>query len=124
MSSLGSFQKQHFSNGLKRAEFSSGLLAFFQRAAFASLVCTGVTPIPFEPFRLAAILIRYNVPKYRLAFVARFIHYYFIALIGHLYPIPNRYLIVMAIVLLMISVIGAFLKGRTPPRPFNLTKFF
>lgn len=97
---------------------------FFQSAALACLIFTGVTPIPFEPFRLAAILIRYNVPKYLLAvFIGRFIRYYLIALIGYLYPISNRYLIVMLIVLIVIPVIGIFVKGRTTTRTFNFTKF-
>ena len=97
---------------------------YFQRAAFACLIFTGITPIPFEPFRLAAILVRYNVPKYLLAvFVGRFIRYYLIALIGHLYRIPNGYLIAMVIALLMISAIGVFIKGRTTARPSNSTKF-
>ena len=97
---------------------------YFQRAAFACLIFTGVTPIPFEPFRLAAILIRYNVPKYLLAvFIGRFIRYYLVALIGHFYSIPNRYLIAMVIALIMISVIGVFVKGRTTTRTSKSTKF-
>ena len=97
---------------------------YFQRASFACLIFTGITPIPFEPFRLAAILIRYNVPKYLLAvFIGRFIRYYLVALIGHLYFIPNRYLIAMVIALIVISVIGVFVKGRTATRACNSTKF-
>ena len=76
---------------------------YFRRSAFVCLVFTGLTPIPFEPFRLAGILIRYNVPKYLLAvFLGRFPRYNSIALIGHLFLIPNRYLVVMFIVLIMI----------------------
>ncbi|MCH8290434.1 VTT domain-containing protein [Candidatus Poribacteria bacterium] len=87
---------------------------YFQQATFPCLVFTGFTAIPFEPFRLAAILIRYNVPKYLLAvFVGRFPRYYFIASIGHLFPIPNRYLIVMLIVLFAVPMIGVFIKKRT-----------
>ena len=100
-------------------------LALFKdsRPRFACPVFTGFTPTPFELFRLAAILIRYNVPKYLLAvFVGRFIRYYFTALIGHLYPIPNWYLIIMVIALLMIPAIGILVKRHTASRPFNLTK--
>ena len=98
---------------------------FSKTAAQGSLapVFTGVTPIPFELFRRAAILIRHNVPNYLLAvFVGRFIRYYFTALIRHLYPIPNRHLIIMVIALLMIPAIGVFAKRLTASRPFNLTK--
>ena len=100
-------------------------LALFKdnRPRFACPVFTGVTPIPFELFRRAAILIRHNVPKYLLAvFVERFIRYYFTALIRHLYPIPNRHLIIMVIALLMIPAIGVFAKRLTASRPFNLTE--
>lgn len=97
---------------------------YFQRATFACLIFTGFTPLPFEPFRLAAIVIRYNVPKYLLAvFVGRSIRYYLIALIGHTYPIPNRYLIVMLIVLIAFPMISVFVKGRPMTRLLNLTKF-
>ena len=59
---------------------------YFQRAAFACLIVTGLTPIPFEPFRLAAILIRYSLPKYLLSvFIGRFIRYYLLAWTGHVY---------------------------------------
>ena len=89
---------------------------YFRRSAFVCLVFTGLTPIPFEAFRLAGILIRYNVPKYLLAvFLGRFPRYYSIALIGHLFLIPNRYLVVMFIVLIMILLIGVFAKGRKMP---------
>lgn len=96
---------------------------FFQRAAFPCLIFTGVTPIPFEPFRLAAILVRYNVPKYLLAvFIGRSIRYYLVALIGHLYPIPNRYLAIMVVVLFMIPVISVLVKKRNMSQPTNPTK--
>jgi membrane protein YqaA with SNARE-associated domain len=86
---------------------------YFQRSAFFSLVFTGFTPIPFEPFRLAAILIRYNMSKYLLAvFIGRFPRYYLVALIGYRFPIPTHYLIAMLIVLLVVPVIGTVVKGR------------
>ena len=66
---------------------------YFQRAAFACLIFIGLTPIPFEPFRLAAILIRYNLPKYLLAiFIGRFIRYYLVAQIRHFYSMQRSVL--------------------------------
>lgn len=87
---------------------------YFQRAAFACLIVTGLIPIPFEPFRLAAILSRYNLPKYLLSvFIGRFIRYYLLAWTGHLYSIPNWLLIAMVFALIAVSVIGLFVKERT-----------
>ena len=87
---------------------------YFRRAAFVCLIFTGFTPIPFEPFRFAAILARYNLPLYLLAvFLGRFPRYYLIALIGEQYQIPTRYLIILLIALLVISIMGMLIKHYT-----------
>ena len=87
---------------------------YFRRMAFVCLVFTGFTPIPFEPFRFAAILIRYNLPLYLLAvLLGRFPRYYLIALIGEQFQIPTRYLIILLIVSLAIPLIGMLIKRRT-----------
>ena len=87
---------------------------YFQRMAFVCLVFTGFTPIPFEPFRFAAILARYNLSLYLLAvFLGRFPRYYLIALIGEQFQIPTRYLIILLIILLIIPVIGMLIKHQT-----------
>ena len=120
----GLFSKTTLQQQVETNRTFQRFVPYFQRAAFACLIFTGVTPIPFEQFRLAAILIPYNVPKYLLAvLVGRFIPYYLVALIGYFYSIPNRHLIVMLVVLTVIPVIGAFVKGRTTTRTFNPTKF-
>jgi membrane protein YqaA with SNARE-associated domain len=85
---------------------------FFQRAAFACLVFTGFSAVPFEPFRFAAILIHYPMLKYLLSvFIGRFPRYYLVAMIGDIYQIPDYYLIVMVAVLIIIPVIGHYI-GR------------
>ena len=87
---------------------------YFHRAAFVCLVFTGFTPIPFEPFRFAAILIRYNLSLYLLAvLLGRFPRYYLIAVIGDQFQIPTRYLIILLIVSLAIPIIGMLIKHRT-----------
>ena len=84
---------------------------YFRRAAFMCLIFTGFTPIPFEPFRFAAILARYNLSLYLLAvFLGRFPRYYLIALIGDQFQIPTHYLITLLIVLLVISIVGMLVK--------------
>ena len=87
---------------------------YFRRMAFVCLVFTGFTPIPFEPFRFAAILARYNLSLYLLAvFLGRFPRYYLIALIGEQFQIPTRYLIILLIILLVIPVIGILIKHHS-----------
>lgn len=88
--------------------------SYFHRAAFPCLVFSGFTPIPFEPFRLAAILIRYNLRLYLLAvLLGRFPRYYLIAFIGDQFHIPTLYLMVLLIILLVIPTIGMLFKHHT-----------
>ncbi len=85
---------------------------FFNRAAFACLVFTGFSAVPFEPFRFAAIFIHYPMTKYLLSvFIGRFPRYYLVAMIGDLYQIPDSYLMVMIAVLIIIPVISHYI-GR------------
>ena len=87
---------------------------YFRRMAFVCLIFTGFTPIPFEPFRFAAILARYNLSLYLLAvFLGRFPRYYLIALIGDQFQIPTRYLTFLLIALLVIPIIGMVIKHYT-----------
>ena len=87
---------------------------YFHRMAFVCLVFTGFTPIPFEPFRFAAILTRYNLSLYLLAvLLGRFSRYYLIALIGDRFQIPTHYLIILLIGLLAIPILGMLIKRQT-----------
>jgi membrane protein YqaA with SNARE-associated domain len=87
---------------------------FFNRAAFICLVITGFTPIPFEPFRLAAIVSRYSLVLYLLAvFIGRFPRYYLIAKIGHIYEIPVYLLVILVFVMAGISLISMWAGKKT-----------
>ena len=87
---------------------------YFHRMAFVCLVFTGFTPLPFEPFRFAAILTRYNLSLYLLAvLLGRFPRYYLIALIGDRFQIPTHYLIILLMGLLIIPIIGMLIKRQT-----------
>ena len=87
---------------------------YFHHMAFVCLVFTGFTPIPFEPFRFAAILTRYNLSLYLLAvLLGRFPRYYLIALIGDRFHIPTHYLIILLMGLLAIPIIGMLIKRQT-----------
>lgn len=101
-----------FSKGEIRARVENNkifrrLEHFFNKAAFICLVITGFTPIPFEPFRLAAIISRYSLVLYLLAvFIGRFPRYYLIAKIGHVFQIPAYLLVILVVVMVGISVIS------------------
>lgn len=87
---------------------------YFHRAAFACLIFTGFTPIPFEPFRFTAILTRYNLRLYLLAvLLGRFPRYYLIAFIGDQFQIPIIYLIILLIILLIAPIIGMLIELYT-----------
>lgn len=82
---------------------------FFHRTAFACLVFTGFSAVPFEPFRLAAIFIHYPMLKYLLSvIIGRFPRYYLVAMIGDIYQISDSYLIILSTVLIVIPVISHY----------------
>ncbi|MFC2171958.1 YqaA family protein [Acidobacteriota bacterium] len=93
---------------------------YFKRYAFLCLAVSGFTPIPFEPFRIAAILANYSFPKYLLAvFAGRLPRYFLVAQIGYLFSVPPYLLVVLFAVLLLIPLVGAYGGGRPPRRlPF------
>ena len=108
------FSKSELQQRVKTNRIFQRFSYYFQRMAFVCLVFTGFTPIPFEPFRFAAILVRYNLPLYLLAvLLGRFPRYYLIALIGDQFQIPTRYLVILLIASLAIPIIGMLIKQRT-----------
>ncbi len=87
--------------------------AFFQKSAFLCLVFTGFTPIPFEPFRLAAILISYAMPLYLVAiFIGRFSHYFVMAKIGDIFHVP-MWVLVAGFILLTVLPLYHMILHRT-----------
>ena len=87
---------------------------YFRRMAFVCLIFTGFMPIPFEPFRFAAILAGYNLTLYLLAvLIGRFPRYYLMALLGDQFHIPTRYLIILLGLLFIIPVIGMLIERWT-----------
>lgn len=101
------FSKTELRQRLATSQVYQRFAHFFERAAFASLVLTGVAAIPFEPFRIAAILINYSLGKYLLAvLIGRIPRYYLIALIGAVYQIPTRYLIAMVAALMLVPLLS------------------
>ncbi len=86
---------------------------YFQKAVFPTLLFSAFSPLPFEPFRLAAILMRYNLTLYLLAvFFGRLPRYYLIALVGETFTIPNSYLAAMLVVLLLLPLLGLLFRKK------------
>lgn len=108
------FSKTKLEQRVESSHVFQRFSSYFHRAAFPCLVFTGFTPIPFEPFRLAAILTRYDLRLYLLSvFLGRFPRYYLIAYIGEQFQIPMRYLIILLIILLSAPIIGMSIKHHT-----------
>ena len=86
---------------------------YFEKAVFPTLLFSAFSPIPFEPFRLAAILMRYNIVLYLLAvFFGRLPRYYLIALVGETFTIPNSYLAAMLVILLISPLLALPFRKR------------
>ena len=104
------FSKIELQQKVETNRFFQRFARFFKRAAFLCIIFTGFAPIPFEPFRFAAILTRYNILCYLLAtFMGRFPRYYLLALCGNSFQISNKLLIIMMAVLLVIPIISSFI---------------
>ena len=86
---------------------------YFKKAVFPTLLFSAFSPLPFEPFRLAAILMRYNLVLYLLAvFFGRLPRYYLIALVGETFTIPNSYLAAMLVILLVSPLLALPFRKR------------
>ena len=98
---------------LQRNTYYRRFSRFFNRAAFACVIFTGFTPIPFEPFRLAAIFTRYEIKKYLAAvFIGRLARYYLIAILGYVFDIPMIYLIIGTFLLIFIPLAAGYYQSR------------
>jgi len=105
------FTKTKLQQKIETNKYFKQFARCYKRATFLCLIVTGFTPIPFEPFRLAAILYRYNMPKYLLAIVVgRFPRYYLMGMLGHTIQIPDKYLVVIFIFLFLAPVINSIIE--------------
>jgi membrane protein YqaA with SNARE-associated domain len=107
------FSKIELTQKLQQNPIFQRYTKLFHRATFAWLVFAGFSAIPFEPFRIAAILIRYSIPKYLLSvFIGRMPRYYLVAMIGARYHLPAPLLILITVVLMVIPVGNHYLGDR------------
>ena len=89
---------------------------WFSRAPFAVLAISGVTPLPFFPFKALAFAARYPLGKYLAAIaVGRLPRYLLLAWLGYAVRLP-AWLLVLVFVLLLIPLIPT-LRTLLWPRP-------
>jgi membrane protein YqaA with SNARE-associated domain len=77
-------------NRVRHTKWVSKTIDLFNKAPFVALLVAGFTPVPFYPFRFLVVLARYPLPKYILAiFLSRTPRFYLLALLGHIFKIPD-----------------------------------
>jgi len=101
---------------IEQTKFLKKVIAAFDRAPFFALWVAGFTPIPFYPFRFLVVFARYPITKYLLAvFTSRTPRFYLLALLGNAFTIPNYWLIIIFIVLIIIAnfpIVQNLIKNR------------
>lgn len=88
------------------------LTAGFNRAPFAILALSGLTPLPLVPFKTLAFAARYPLREYLAAMaIGRFPRYALLAWLGAAYTL-QAWVMVLIFVLLLIPSIGAWVWQR------------
>jgi membrane protein YqaA with SNARE-associated domain len=78
---------------------------WFSRAPFATIAVSGVTPLPFWPFKLLAFAEGYPLTRYLIAVATgRFPRYVLLAWLGVTIPIPGWILATVFLLLLLPSL--------------------
>jgi len=117
------FSKTELRQKIEASKLFKRFIAIFNRAAFLSILLTSFSPVPLDPFYLAAILIRYSLPKYLLAiFIGKYLRYYTLAQLGDSFQIPDQYLVIMLIALVTVPVIVAFVLKRNQSSSYKTEK--
>ncbi|HWP38153.1 MAG TPA: VTT domain-containing protein [Gemmatimonadales bacterium] len=84
----------------------------FRRAPFAIIALSGVTPLPFAPFKAAAFAARYPLNDYLAAVAAgRFPRYLLLAWLGAAFTIPT-WALVAAFGVFLLPSLGSWLWQR------------
>lgn len=85
-----------------RSKIMIKLIELFNKAPFTAILIAGFTPVPFYPFRFLVVMAQYPIWKYILAtFLSRTPRFFIIAQVGHVIKIPDVWLVVLFIVLLV-----------------------
>lgn len=100
----------------RRAIPAGAAQRWFARAPFAVLALSGLTPLPFFPFKLLAFAARYPRDRYVAAVAAgRLPRYLLLAWLGVAMRLPT-WTLALAGVLLLLPILRAF-RWPTPPTP-------
>ncbi|MGI9596128.1 MAG: hypothetical protein ACR2QK_08210 [Acidimicrobiales bacterium] len=86
-----------------------------ERHLFVGLVVGGLSFLPFEPFRLVAVLRGYEPGRYALAtFIGRGIRYYWLARVGALFAVYGavRYVVWASLIIFTIGLLRSYLRYR------------
>jgi len=101
---------------IEQTKFLKKVIDTFYRAPFITLWVAGFMPIPFYPFRFLVVFAKYPITKYLLAvFLSRTPRFYLLALLGNAFTIPNYWLIIIFIVLIIIAnfpIVQNLIKNR------------
>ena len=98
----------------RRGVSGGGLSRLFGRAPFAILALSGLTPLPFFPFKTLAFRTRYPLGPYLAAVAAgRLPRYLLLAWLGLAVHVP-AWLLASLFILLMIPSLGGLLWPRRP----------
>ena len=93
----------------KYSEYVTKIITLYKKAPFVSLFIAALTPIPFYPFRFLVVLAHYPMQKYVLAvFLARFLRFMILAVVGHAFDIPDK-ILVLSFICLIIMINGPVL---------------
>jgi membrane protein YqaA with SNARE-associated domain len=102
---------RHFRNH----RITRGMLHWYKKAPFCSLVATCVLPIvPHYPMRFLAVLAGYPLWKYQISVVlGRGARYVGLATVGVLVPIPGSWIIIASLLALFVTVRSARKMNRS-----------
>ncbi len=90
----------------KDSRFYKRATQIFMRYPFATIVVTGLTPIPFFPFKFLCFSIHYPLWRYIAALsLARYPRYVLLAWIGAAFGIPTSVLIASVVVIFSLYII-------------------
>lgn len=94
---------------------------YFKKFSFFTLVFTGLTPVPFAPFRVFVVTSSYPLTKYLLAvFVGRTPRYYILAVTGAVIHLP-LWAYGLIFVIFLIAVLWNKLREKSKiQQPFHL----
>jgi membrane protein YqaA with SNARE-associated domain len=88
-------------------------MRWFQRRRFATLALSGLTPLPFFPFKLMAKMDNYPLRRYVVAVaVGRFPRYLLLASVGAFLPIPSWAIAVFSLVLVGLAIVHHWVASR------------